>query len=155
MAGIGKQIIGSFEDIGKDIVREVTNVPKDIAGNALESLGTTSGKQQKNPSPTTTQKPPEAGPVSELDRTKDQKMREAIARAALEQFAGKPKPKEPSVWDRREQEDKEKKDQAAQQAAAQKLAAPVATSSKRPKGDLYGMKAKKASAEMSRNVRQD
>ena len=154
MAGVGKQIIGSFEDIGKDIVREVTNVPNDIAGKALESLGTASNKQQGQQS-TTSQTAEPQGALKELDSTKDNKVKEAIARAALEQFAGKAKSKEPSVWERQQQEDKEKKDVAARQAAARKLAAPVATPSKRPKGDLYGMKAKRASAEMSRNVRQD
>lgn len=155
--GVSRQIIGSFEDIGKDIVREAIKVPKDIAGKALESLGTSSGKTQgqQTPQAVTADKPKE-GPLAELDQAKDTKVKEAIARRALEELSGvKPKQKEPSVWERIQMEVEQKKQQQAQQTvAAAQSALPPATS-KRKRGDLYGMKAKKNPAEMSRNVRQD
>ena len=57
MAGVAKQIIGSFEDIGKDIVREAAQVPKDVIGKAIESLGTSTQKSQKSSTVPTPQKP--------------------------------------------------------------------------------------------------
>ena len=51
MVGVVKQIIGSFEEIGKDVVREVAKAPTDIAGKALESLGTSSGQKGQTPAP--------------------------------------------------------------------------------------------------------
>ena len=154
MAGVAKQIIGSFEDIGKDIVREVAKVPKDIAGKALESLGTAGAKQQglQAASP---KAPEPQGALKELDQTNDKKVKEAIARSALVQLAGKKKQKEPSVWERIQQETEQKKQLSAQQQVQAAQAQLQTVSAKRPRGDLYGMKAKKASAEMSRNVRQD
>ena len=85
MAGVAKQIIGSFEDIGKDIAHEVAKVPVDIAGKALESLGTSSQKGQKgnqmNPTGDATKKP--EGALAQLDQTTDQKIKQSIAREAL------------------------------------------------------------------------
>lgn len=123
-------MIGSFTDelgeLGKQIVREAVAVPKDIAGKALESLGT--------------QKPTTA----------------TGARAALTQLAGgTPKPKEPSVWEKMQAEAQEKKELAKRQqkqAAAQAL--PV-VQYKRPRGDPYGIKAKKFGGEAGKNARQD
>ncbi len=52
MAGIAKQIIGSFEDLGKQGGSEVGKAPAEIAGKALESLGTSKkGQTGKIPSP--------------------------------------------------------------------------------------------------------
>ncbi|KKS78495.1 MAG: hypothetical protein UV52_C0039G0001, partial [Parcubacteria group bacterium GW2011_GWD1_42_9] len=44
-------IIGSFEDIGKDVAREVTKAPTDIGEKILESLTGSTGtsKQQNKP----------------------------------------------------------------------------------------------------------
>ncbi|MBI3956173.1 hypothetical protein HY339_02860 [Candidatus Gottesmanbacteria bacterium] len=130
-------MIGAFTDelgeLGKQIVRETVKVPKDIAGKALESLGASSGQKSQQ----------QTGSVTD-------------ARAALAQLAGiKPKQKEPSVWEKIQAEAREKKElskQQQQQAATQQL--PV-VKSKRPRGDLYGLKAKKASGEVGKNVRQD
>jgi len=130
-------MIGAFTDelgdLGKQIVRETVKVPKDIAGKALESLGTSGGQKQKQQTATTTD-----------------------ARSALAEIAGiKPKQKEPTVWEKIQAEAEQKKElgkQQQQQAAAQAL---PAVKSKRPRGDLYGMKAKKAGSEVGKNVRQD
>ena len=145
-------IIGAFTDelgdLGKNIVREAIAVPKDIAGKALESLGVSSGQKQQQPTGTAADAPKkESG---------EQKIKASVAREALAQIAGvKPKQKEPSVWEKIQAEAEQKKElskQQQQQAAAQAL--PVAKS-KRPRGDLYGLKAKKASGEVGKNVRQD
>ena len=129
-------MIGAFTDelgdLGKQIVRETVKVPKDIAGKALESLGTSGGQKQKQQTATTTD-----------------------ARAALAEIAGiKPKQKEPTVWEKIQAEAEQKKElgKQQQQTAAQAL---PAVKSKRPRGDLYGMKAKKAGSEVGKNVRQD
>ncbi len=155
--GIPSQIIGSFEDIGKDILRETINVPKDIAGKALESLGTSSGKTQGQQAPqAATADKPKEGPLAELDQAKDTKVKEAIARRALEELSGnKPKQKEPSVWERIQMEVEQKKKQQQQQTIVAAQSALPMAKSKRPRGDLYGVKAKRNAAEVSRNVRQD
>lgn len=155
MAGVAKQIIGSFEDIGKDIVREVANVPTDVAGKALESLGTASTTQQGQQKIPGQKVAEPQGVLNQLDQTNDKKAKEAIARAALVQLAGKAKQKEPSVWERIQMEAAQKKELADEKQTQTAKAQLPQTASKRPRGDLYGMKAKKASAEMSRNVRQD
>jgi hypothetical protein len=156
MAGVAKQIIGSFEDIGKDIAHEVVKVPTDIAGKALESLGTSSQKGQKGNQAVAgkadmTKK--SEGALGQLDQTKDQKAKQAIAREALAQLAGNQKQKEPTVAERIEREKKEKEESAKKQQAFQMAPLP-AVSTKAKRGNLYGIK-QKSSSEMSKNVRQD
>jgi len=81
-------------------------------------------------------------------------VKRAIARAALEELSGKkPAQKEQSVWEKLQKEEEQKKEQKKQKAQASRASLPQATS-KRKRGDLYGMKAKKTAAE-NRNVRQD
>lgn len=157
-------MLGAFTDelgdLGKNIIREAVAVPKDIAGKAMESLGVSSGQKPKQSSSVgqgqQDQKNGEKGPLDQLKATQDQQAKQAIARAALAQLAGGgQKQKEPTVWERQVQEAEQKKEQARQQqkqASTQQL---QAVSSKRKRGDLYGMKAKKNTTEVGRNVRQD
>jgi hypothetical protein len=145
MAGVGKQIIGSFEDIGKDIIRETVQAPTDIAGKALESLGTASQKGQRgNPVP---QVKPETGKPPE---------RQISARQWLAQLAGKSKkPQEPTVQERLEKEKQEENEKEAKQTAVAQKMAPLPPMSQKPKpGNLYGIP-QKSSSEKSKNVRQD
>lgn len=143
----------SFEQLGKDIVSETVAVPKDIASNAMESLGVSVGGKKKPK--TQTQQVPQT-PEQQQKQQEDEEIKRAVARRALEEISGKiQQKKEPTVWEKLQQEEEQKKEQEKkkkEQAAMQSL---PAVSSKRKRGDLYGMKAKKASAEMSRNVRQD
>jgi len=146
MAGVAKQIIGSFEDIGKDIARETIQVPKDIIGKGIESLGASSQKgQQGSPVPQAgteaAAKPPEQ-PVP--------------PREWLAELAGKNKARqEPTVVERLEKEKQERNEKESKQAViAQKMAPIVSGSSKPKRGNLYGIK-QKSSSEMSKNVRQD
>lgn len=157
--GVAKQIIGSFEDIGKDVVREVAKVPKDIAGKALESLGSSSGqKQQKQTTstPTNESSKKNEGPWEQFDALTDKEVKKKVARKALEALlARQTKPKEPSVWEKIQMEVEQKKQMQQQQqmqTAAQQL---PKTTSKRPRGDLYGIGAKKLGSEVGKNVRQD
>ncbi len=157
MAGVAKQIIGSFEDIGKDIASEVVSVPKDIAGKALESLGTasTTKGQQGNTllaGSADASKPKEEGALGKLNETTDPKIKQAIARAALAQLAGTPT-KEKSVHERQIEEEQKKKEQKEiDTKAARMQLQPMST--KQKTGNLYGI-AQKASSEKSKNARQD
>lgn len=156
--GVAKQIIGSFEDLGKDVVREVAKVPKDIAGKALESLGTSSGQKSQKPvnSGLTRNLEKKQGSWEQFDALSDKEAKKKMARKALEALlARQTKPKEPSVWEKIQMEVEQKKQLAQQQqmqTAAQQL---PKTSSKRPRGDLYGVGAKKLGSELGKNVRQD
>jgi len=150
-----QQIGESFETIAKDVARETVQAPKDIVGTALESLGASSGqkkpKQQSaasagSPSQESTQGEAQTGPSDEAKR--------AIARAALEELSGKSRPKEMSVWEKLQKEEEQKKEmEKKQQAEAAKKSLPQ-SSSKRPRGDLYGKKAKQTNIE-NKGKRQD
>jgi len=141
MSGVAKQIIGSFEDIGKDIVRETVKVPTEIAGKALESLGTSTQKFQTTPKP---QKPAEEG------------RKPVPPREWLAELAGKNKKQpEPTVQERLEKENQERYEKEKKLAAVAQTMAPVSSGSSKPKrGNLYGIK-QKSSSEMSKNARQD
>lgn len=139
------QIISELGQIAKDVGKQAVQIPKDIAGKALESLGATSGKTPAGDNTAWAQ----------IGREKDQKVKQSIARKALEELAGGKitRPREPSIWERLQQEQEQKKHM--QQQSAPGAMAPLPTSSsKRPVGDLYGAKAKKTATE-NRNVRQD
>lgn len=158
MSGTVRQIIGSFEDIGKDVIREVAKVPKDIGQAAIESLGTKSGNSQTGSQATNSIAQGDPGSAMEQISSggTSQQAKQAIARAALQEISGvKPKPKEPGVWDKQQKEAQEKeqlKTLQAQKAAATTLVQP---SAHRPKGDLYGIKANRHGSEVGKNVKSD
>ncbi len=153
--GVTRQIFGSFEDIGKDIARETAQVPKDIAGAALESLGASSGKKSGNTKQThpVSQSPNQQDPLSKLEQTSDEGIKKSIARAALSQLAGQKREAEPSIWDQKLREEAQKK-QIEEQKKKEALGALPVIKGKTKRGNLYGVK-QKASSEMSKNVRQD
>ncbi len=155
---VGGQIISELGQLGKKVGGEVAKVPKDIAGKALESLGSSSGKKQTGQASTTPQVTPGEKPKTaweQIDVEQNEKVKRQIARRALEELmkGDLKRPKEPSIWERLQMEaDQKKKESAAQSAAAaQQISMP---SSKRARGDLYGTKAKQTATE-NRNVRQD
>jgi hypothetical protein len=150
MGTIPGQIIGELSEIGKQVGGEVTQIPKDIAGIALESLGAKSSKAR----------PVQPGKSNtawdQIDVEPDKKIKRTMARRALEELVqgSAKRPKEPSIWERLQMEADEKKKQETQSkqaTASQQLNVPA---SKRPRGDLYGAKAKQTATE-NRNVRQD
>ncbi len=160
MAGIPGQILEELDEIGKQIGTEATKVPKDITGKALESLGMSTS--QKGTSQTTQTKmgvgeaSKQDSPLTQLDQTKDLSVKRKMARTALSYIAGvKPKPKEPTVREKLEKEEKEKETFAKQQVAAAARDEVPKTGSAHPRGDLYGIKAKQQATEMRANIRQD
>ena len=158
MAGnnIFGQIGESFEQIGKDVVRETVQAPKDIVGKAMESLGAGGGKKSQKAQPKQTAAMPEPGSQAEADANHALDIKKAVARAALQELAGGgQKQKEPTVWEKLKQEEEQKKEMKKKQAEANKKASLPQVTSKRKRGDLYGMKAKKSSTEIGKNTRQD
>jgi hypothetical protein len=156
---VGGGIIGELGELGKKIGGEVAKVPGDIIGQALESVGaSTGGKKTQGQKTTATQSNDNGATKSawdQIDAATDKKIKRQMARRALEDLlagAGK-KQKEPSIWERLQMEadQKKKEDKAQKAAASQQLQTPT---SKRPRGDLYGAKAKSTATE-NRNVRQD
>lgn len=150
-------IIGSFEDIGKDVVKQAVKTPVDIGQKVLESLtGGASTKGQKQPHPTgeSTGASKPDGALGAMEETNDMKVKKAIARAALEQLAGKAQQASPSVWEEKQKETEEKKKAEQEQAKKAAFSEVPKMSTKKRRGDLYGIKGK-SSTEMSKNVRQD
>jgi len=152
------QIGESFEQIGKDVAHETVQAPKDVVGTALESLGISSGNKNPKQQQATAKRDESSGQegaASQPNQGQSEELKRVIARAALEELSGKkPKQKEPTVWEKIQQEEEQKKQlEKKRKEEAAKQALPKAAS-KRPRGDLYGVKAKKTSTE-NRNVRQD
>ena len=157
---LGSQIAGEIGQIAKDVGKQVVQIPKDIVGKALESMGASSGKQQ-GASKFTAQStgPDTGGKTSAWDRIgaePNMDIKRHIARKALEELAGGSikKQREPSIWERLQQEQEQKKQMQSQQqaqAASQSLPMP---SSKKSRGDLYGKKAKSTAME-NKAIKQD
>ena len=148
---IGGQIISELGEIGKKVGSEVVKVPKDIAGNALESMGASAGKTQG--AAQAGKKPDTAWEKIAVE--KNIQVKRQLARRALEEISkgAAVRPKEPSIWERLQMEQDQKKENTAaqKQAASGVLQMPAG---KRKRGDLFGVQAKKTATE-NRNVRQD
>ena len=152
-------VIGSFEDIGSDVVRETTVGAKDIGEKIMESLtGSTSSRQ----TPTTgkgdevghgTEKKPD-GALRTMEETNDMNVKRAIARAALQELAGSHQESTPSVFEEKKQQELEQKQKQEAQTKQSSFAELPKGTYKRRRGDLYGIKGK-SSTELSKNVRQD
>jgi hypothetical protein len=157
MAGLPNTIIGSFEDIGKNIVSESAKVPKDIAEKALESLGTTSKGQSVQPrtEPTQEQMNRPKDSWDDIDTQKNISVKKTIAREALMALASRRKPQEQSVWARLQQEQEQKKLEQNERAAAIASSTLPIIKGKRPVGDLYGLRAKRQGSEIGKNVKSE
>lgn len=148
------QIGESFETIAKDVARETVQAPKDIVGTALESLGASSGQKKPKQSASASRQPGEEAAPGTTPSGPSEEVKRAIARAALEELSGKSRPKELSVWEKIQKEEEQKKEmEKKQREQAAKQALPQGTS-KRPRGDLYGKKAKQTNME-NKAKRQD
>lgn len=148
-------ILGSFEDIGEEIKQEVTKLPGDILGQALESVGLNMGgkKQgQKANTPSAVQDPNSAW--QQIDQQKDEQTKKEIARAALAELTQpKHQAQEPSEYDKRIQEEEQKKQiEAEKKKQAQPVALPSSGQRKVP-GIKSAVKAK--TTEIGKNTRQD
>ena len=157
MANVPGQIISELGELAKDVGKQTAQVPKDIAGKALESLGTSQKTQGNQGTPV--QKPAESAGSTALDQIateQDLAVKRHMARKALEELTrgSQARQKQPSIWERLQMETEQKEQQqAAATAAAAKSQLPV-PAGKRARGDLYGVQAKKTATE-NRNVRQD
>ena len=101
---LGGQIIGELGEIGKKVGGEVAKIPKDIAGAAMESIGSGGTKQGQTPL-VAAQPGGEATAWESIDAEKSQRVKRSIARKALEELAGhRLKRKEPSIWERLQRE---------------------------------------------------
>jgi hypothetical protein len=132
-------------------------LPKDIGQTAMESLGVsssqgTSGKSQPQGAATTVDKPKDAWDV--IDDVGDKRVKEAIARAALDQFRNRGGVPQKDMWQQKQEEEEERKrlKDEAKARDRQTLAAP---SAKRSRGDLFGIKAKKFGGEVGKNAKSD
>ena len=156
---LGSQIAGELGQIAKDVGKQAVQVPKDIIGSALESLGGSSGKKQGAVKYTVASNGPDGGGKQsaweQMGTEPNVQIKRQIARRALEELAGGriKKQREPSIWERLQQEQEQKKQMTQQQSAQSAQSLPMPTS-KRPKGDLYGKKAKSTATE-NRSIRQD
>ncbi len=156
---LGSQIAGEIGQIAKDVGKQVAQIPKDIVGSALESMGMSSGKKPQASKFTVQSNSPDgSGKPSaweQFGQEKDANIKRQIARKALEELSGGSvkKQREPSIWERLQQEQEQKKQQQGQQQAASAQSLPMPTS-KRAKGDLYGKKAKSTAME-NKSLRQD
>ena len=150
-------IIGSFEDIGKDVVHEVAKAPTDIAGKILESLtggSSVKGQKQVQSDVEDVGIKKSDGALGAMEQTDDKNVKKSIARAALEQLAGHKEQKPSSVFEAKQKEEQQKKQAEQEEAKKMAFAEMPKMSSKKRRGDLYGIKGK-SSTEMSKNVRQD
>lgn len=150
------QIGESFEQIGQDVARETAQAPKDLVGKAMETVGLGSGKKKKQSQTAAPQTDAAESPDAQQKAQVAEDVKRAIARAALEEISGKNRPQqqEPGVWEKIQKEEEEKKQlEQKKKAEAAKQSLPQAAS-KRPRGDLFGKKAKKTQVE-NKNLRQD
>jgi hypothetical protein len=160
MGNIPGQIVGELSEIGKSVGGQTVQATKDIAGQALESFGLSGHKQSGGKTFVRPASSSEGGTRDtawdQIDIEKNAQAKRAMARRALEELTqgSLRRPKEPSIWERLQMEadDKKKQETRSQQQASQTQL--VMPSSKRPRGDLYGAKAKQTATE-NRNVRQD
>lgn len=159
-SNLGSQIAGELGNIAKDVGKQVAQIPKDIVGKALESMGASSGMKPGGTKFTVQSTTPEgSGKQSAWDQfgsEKDAQIKRQIARKALEELAGGSvkKQREPSIWERLQQEQEQKKQMQAQQKAQSDAQALPRSTSKRAVGDLYGKKAKSTAME-NKSLRQD
>ncbi len=159
--GVTRQIIGSFEDISKDVLKQTASLPKDIVGKAIESLGTSAGanKQQGQAVPGglpgSEGASRESTPLDEVEQAKDRKTKQSIARNALQYLAKRPGERELSVSEKADKEKQEKtllEKKKQEQEEKMKL---NKQSFKPRRGDLRGTTKKQSGSETGKNVRQD
>jgi len=150
-----KQIIGSFGDIGGEIVKETVNVPKDIAGKALEGLGTATAQQKQGGQKKTKATSGKSyQTLDEVSKKPDEEAKKAIARAALQELVGTGKPeKKPTVWEQKQKEEEQKKKLEEEEKKKREKQALPKISTKQKHGDLYGIQSKQEGSEIGKNVK--
>jgi len=140
-----KQVVGSLGDLGHEIISETAKVPAEMLGMTIEQSGT-SQKSSSQQTPTAGEKA-----LTSVTNNPNQETRRSMARAALQEFVGSSKAKEPDEWEKKKKElldkataKKERKKQERSQALPQ-------LSTKRRQGQKYGIHEK--TTEASKNVK--
>lgn len=148
-------ILGSFESIGESIIKSTAQVPKDIVTSAVESLGISTGSGKKKKKITTKQTNSQSDAWDQIEATNDTKIKETIARSALQSLVSRQlAEKQPDEWDKKNQEDEQKKLMRDQTKRQESLKLRVG-SSRRPRGDLFGIRAKRHGSEIGKNAKSD
>ena len=153
--GVAKQIIGSFEDLGKEIVRETVKAPVDIAGAILEGGSRTksSGKTSQQKQSSAALNPDKNSSLGKFEKSDDVAVKRQIARAALEQLSQKPK-QELTDWEKKKKDEETKKNAEKERLEAENKQLKSGTQKQR-RGNLYGVKQKQSPTEKMVNVKTD
>lgn len=148
-------ILGSFEQIGEQVKEEITKLPGDLLGQALESVGIhTGGKKQGQQSSNASQTQDPTSALHQIDNQKDEKIKREIARKALEELTASTRPKELSVWDKLQQEEEQKKQAAEERKKMSQSVALPSSGQRKVPGIKSAVKAKQSS-EIGKNAKQD
>lgn len=161
--GIARGIGSELGNLGKQIAQEIVQVPAKITGmdagtNEVTGTGTGGKKAQKGQSTQANRTASMPGeyrdPLSAI-RQKDEVEKQkqlALARQLLQKFMH-PQQEEPSLKQKQEMEEMEKrKKEIKEENEKAKKQLPQMTA-KRPRGDLYGVKAKQFGGEKGKNVK--
>ncbi len=151
-------ILGSFEDIGEQVKQEITQLPKDILGSALESVGlSTGGKSQQQQQHQQFEQPQDSSsPWHQIDQEKDNQTKKTIAREALRALVSSSEPKKQSVYDEKMQEEEQKKlmEKERQELEKRQHVALPSSGARKVPGIKSAIKSKQSN-EIGKNVKQD
>ena len=157
--GIAKGVGEQLGELGKQVVAEVAQVPAKIAGldagSTNETVGAGTGGNQSGQQKQQKAQINEQKRIAEVAR-KDEMQKEqqlAQARRLLQQFINPAESPEQPIKEKLDLEEleKKKKEIAAENEKAKKQL--PKTGSKRPRGDLYGTRAKQFTGETGKNVK--
>ncbi|OGG09935.1 hypothetical protein A2154_02495 [Candidatus Gottesmanbacteria bacterium RBG_16_43_7] len=154
MPKVISQIIGSFEDIGKDVVKQTAPGPVDISKTAIESIGVAKSQPAPLKSPDTA--PLKAHTPDDFDRfsavTVD--TRKIMARKALQALLERPQSKQPDIFEQKNMAEEQKKAEAAKLKKLQNRSRLPHISAPR-KVPHFGVAVKQQGSETGKNIRQD
>lgn len=161
--GIAKGIGEQLGQLGKQIATDIAKVPSQIvgldkSGGTNETVGSGGGskKQQGKTNQSNMQRAGgDPNKLAELERNDaiERQKQMSKARQMLQQFTQPQGQAEPSLREKIEMEEMEKRKKEIEEERKKAQSALPQTSSKRPKGDLYGKKAKQFGGEMGKNVK--
>jgi hypothetical protein len=149
-------ILGSFEDIGEQVKTELTQLPGDILGQALETVGIHTGTKKQAVPNNNPQAHDDASALAQIEKQQSSQAKQMIARAALEELTRpRQQAKEKSIWEQIQEEEEQKKQmEKERQQMAQPVQLPSSGQRKVP-GIKSSVKAKQQGSEIGKNARQD
>lgn len=154
--GIGKGVANQFAELGKQVVQDLASVPGKLTGldsGTSETSGAGAGSSKKQGNQKGGQPQQGIDPIAALKQKEDSEKQQQLAnvRRRLAQLMNPNQPREKTAYEIKQDEEMEKKKQELwqmQQEAKQLKQSP----GKRPRGDLYGVKAKQFGGEKGKNV---